>query len=112
MSLNSKTETSAGHHRSGALELGGGAGVRDSAQTLALEPADPLVPPDELAELALLSPRELEITRCVAKGFSNKETARLLGISHWTVAAHLKASFLKLGVKRRSELAFLMRRIL
>ncbi|WP_300527281.1 LuxR C-terminal-related transcriptional regulator [Maricaulis sp.] len=72
----------------------------------------PPVPMDETVELALLSPRELEITRCVAKGFSNKETARLLGISHWTVAAHLKASFLKLGVKRRSELAFLMRRIL
>ena len=72
----------------------------------------PLLPPEEMVELALLSPRELEITRCVAKGFSNKETARLLGISHWTVAAHLKASFLKLGVKRRSELAFLMRRIL
>jgi DNA-binding CsgD family transcriptional regulator len=60
-------------------------------------------------EFERLSGRELECARLVAKGFSNKEIAHLLGISHWTVAAHLKATFLKVGVGRRVELAYLMR---
>ena len=47
----------------------------------------------------------------VAKGFSNKEVAQFLEISHWTVAAHLKATFLKLAVRRRSELAYIMRQL-
>lgn len=58
-----------------------------------------------------LSGRELEVARLVAKGFSNKEVAQFLEISHWTVAAHLKATFLKLAVRRRSELAYIMRQI-
>jgi DNA-binding NarL/FixJ family response regulator len=61
------------------------------------------------AELATLTAREIEIGRLVAKGFSNKEVGRLLEISHWTVAAHLKAMFLKLGVRRRVELAYSLR---
>lgn len=60
----------------------------------------------------LLSARELEVARLVAKGFSNKEVALFLEISHWTVAAHLKATFLKLGVRRRSELAYMLRRVI
>ena len=58
-----------------------------------------------------LSARELEVARLVAKGFANKEIAQFLDISHWTVAAHLKSTFLKTGVRRRSELAYVMRRI-
>lgn len=66
----------------------------------------------DVSALDLLSARELEVARLVAKGFSNKEVALLLEISHWTVAAHLKATFLKLGVRRRSELAYMLRRVI
>ena len=68
--------------------------------------------PQSDSELERLSARELECARLVAKGFSNKEVALLLEISPWTVAAHLKATFLKLGVRRRAELAYLMRRLI
>ncbi len=66
----------------------------------------------DISAFDLLSARELEVARLVAKGFSNKEVALLLEISHWTVAAHLKATFLKLGVRRRSELAYMLRRVI
>ncbi|MDP5219852.1 LuxR C-terminal-related transcriptional regulator [Ruegeria sp. 2205SS24-7] len=66
----------------------------------------------DLSAFDLLSARELEVSRLVAKGFSNKEVALFLEISHWTVAAHLKATFLKLGVRRRSELAYMLRRVI
>ena len=68
--------------------------------------------PDTTSEFSSLTPREYEIAKHVAMGFSNKEVARVFDISHWTVAAHLKSTFLKLEVRRRSELAYLMRRIL
>ena len=60
-------------------------------------------------ELDLLTTRELEIARLVAKGFSNKEVGQVLDISHWTVAAHLKSTFLKFGINRRAELVYFMR---
>ena len=60
-------------------------------------------------ELTLLTAREIEVARLVAKGFSNKEVGRVLEISHWTVAAHLKAAFTKLDVKRRAELVYALR---
>ena len=63
----------------------------------------------ELEDELALTPREQEIALLVAKGFSNKEVGRVLDISHWTVAAHLKATFLKLGLKRRSELTYVLR---
>ena len=49
--------------------------------------------PAQDPEFAKLSARELECARLVAKGYSNKEVGLLLGISHWTVAAHIKATF-------------------
>ena len=69
------------------------------------------MPTDRVAaDLDKLSARELECARLVAKGFSNKEVGQFLEISHWTVAAHLKATFLKLDVRRRAELAYVLRR--
>lgn len=63
-------------------------------------------------ELDLLTARELEIARLVAKSFSNKEVGQILDISHWTVAAHLKATFLKLGINRRTELVYNLRTLI
>jgi DNA-binding CsgD family transcriptional regulator len=61
------------------------------------------------AELKLLTAREYEVARLVAKGFTNKEVGQILDISHWTVAAHLKATFIKLDMRRRAELVYALR---
>jgi two-component system, NarL family, response regulator len=50
-----------------------------------------------------LSPRELEVLRHMSAGASNKEIARLTGITEGTVKFHVTAVIAKLGVKRRTE---------
>lgn len=81
-----------------------------SDKSLNPEHADTLPGPDEAN--AVLTPREQEIALLVAKGFSNKEVGHFLEISHWTVAAHLKSCYIKLGLRRRSELAYALRYLL
>ncbi|MDQ6742565.1 MAG: helix-turn-helix transcriptional regulator, partial [Candidatus Dormibacteraeota bacterium] len=44
----------------------------------------------------VLSPREQEIARMVAKGYPNKTIASVLDISSWTVGTHLRRIFAKL----------------
>ncbi|THF54991.1 helix-turn-helix transcriptional regulator [Pseudothauera rhizosphaerae] len=61
--------------------------------------------PAAAPDLDLLSPREQEVARAVASGHSNKEIARLLGITERTVKAHLGTAFEKLGVRDRLQLA-------
>ncbi len=51
----------------------------------------------------VLTPRELEILREVAKGKSNKEIGETLYISESTVKTHISNIFQKLGIKNRSE---------
>jgi|GEM_PF-137230 len=55
------------------------------------------------ADLAGLTPRELELVAHVAEGKSNKEIAAAAGISVKTVEAHLASVFVKLGVTNRRE---------
>ena len=55
--------------------------------------------------LAGLSQRELEVAHAVASGMSNKEAARVLGVTERTIKAHLGAIFEKLGVRDRLQLA-------
>jgi len=55
----------------------------------------------------LLSPRELEIARLVAQAMPNKSIARVLDISPWTIAAHLRRIFGKLHITSRTELAIM-----
>jgi two-component system nitrate/nitrite response regulator NarL len=54
-------------------------------------------------EPALLTPREIEVLAALGNGFTNKETARLLGISPHTVKFHIESLFRKLGVASRAE---------
>lgn len=68
---------------------------------------------DSLAEgsqqdpLAGLSPRQLDVLRLIAKGQSNKEIARELELSPYTVRIHVSAMLKSLGVSSRSAAASL-----
>jgi DNA-binding NarL/FixJ family response regulator len=52
----------------------------------------------------VLSPREQEISRMIAKGYPNKTIASVLDISAWTVCTHLRRIFAKLGVSSRAAM--------
>lgn len=58
--------------------------------------------------LATLSVRERQIAEAVARGASNKEIARVMGITERTVKAHLTAAYDKLGVRDRIQLSLLV----
>ncbi len=51
-----------------------------------------------------LTPREQEIVRLVARGFTNREIGERLGISPATVAVHLHSVFIKNGLRSRREI--------
>jgi two-component system nitrate/nitrite response regulator NarL len=52
-----------------------------------------------------LSPRERDILRCIARGASNKEIARKLGIAETTVKIHVQHVLRKLGLSSRVQAA-------
>jgi len=52
----------------------------------------------------ILSPREEEIARMVAKGYLNKTIAAVLDISPWTVCTYLRRIFAKFGVGSRAAM--------
>ncbi|PCJ23303.1 MAG: DNA-binding response regulator [SAR86 cluster bacterium] len=54
-------------------------------------------------EQSQLTPREIEVTRLVAKGYSVEETADLLELSPDTVKGYVKNIYKKLDVNNRSE---------
>ena len=54
-----------------------------------------------------LTPREMDILHYIAKGWSNKDIARELGIVDGTVKLHVRAVLKKLGVKSRVQAAIL-----
>ncbi|MFD8425504.1 LuxR C-terminal-related transcriptional regulator [Streptomyces sp. NPDC059466] len=55
--------------------------------------------------LALLTPQQLRIARCVAEGATNREVALRLSVSTRTVDHHLRNVFSALGVRSRVELS-------
>ena len=59
----------------------------------------------QAAPFAELTPRELEILKCIADGSSNKMIARALDITDGTVKLHVKAILRKLGMRSRVEAA-------
>ncbi len=77
-----------------------------AAAELATRPLPPLPPAEERAARATgdeeLTARELEILRHVASGLSNQAIADMLGVSVYTVQAHLRSVFAKLGVPSRA----------
>lgn len=58
-----------------------------------------------------LTPRENEALMMIAKGYSVKESARLMNISHHTVSGYIKEIYRKLHVNSRAEAAALATRL-
>ena len=54
----------------------------------------------------LLTERELQVVALIAVGWSNKQVAHQLGISEWTVSAHLRRIFIKLNVDSRAAMVY------
>jgi DNA-binding NarL/FixJ family response regulator len=68
--------------------------------------AVPLAKVDPLAmQYPRLTPRQREVMLMVGKGLSNKDIARQLEISPFTVRLHVSAILLELGLKSRSAIA-------
>jgi DNA-binding NarL/FixJ family response regulator len=64
---------------------------------------DPFVPPRP--KRSALTPRELQVTELVERGYKNKEIGQSLGIRTGTVKIHLKHIFEKTGIRGRYGLA-------
>lgn len=62
--------------------------------------------PAPLAEPSMLTPREGELLRMIAKGFTFETIGTLLDISPHTVVAHVKKIYRKLAVHSRSEAVY------
>jgi DNA-binding NarL/FixJ family response regulator len=62
----------------------------------------------EADKLTALSQREKEVALAVAAGASNKEIARIMGITERTVKAHLSAIFERLKIGNRVQLSILV----
>ena len=60
------------------------------------------------SQLTGLSAREHQVAQAVARGGTNKEIARAMGITERTVKAHLTAVFEKLGVRDRLQLSLIV----
>ncbi|QAT88266.1 LuxR family transcriptional regulator [Corallococcus coralloides] len=60
--------------------------------------------PAPASDVRLLTSRELQVVSCVCAGWGNKQIATKLNISTWTVAAHLRRIFVKLGVDTRAAM--------
>lgn len=50
-----------------------------------------------------LTPRQVEIVRLLARGYSNQQIADALVIEHGTVKNHLHNIYDRLGVRRRAD---------
>jgi len=74
------------------------AGPMSKATGDAVLPAAP-EPPVELR----LSPRQIDVLRCLLRGMSNKQICRELGLANGTVKAHTNAIFRTLNVSSRAQ---------
>ncbi|MGW3664256.1 LuxR C-terminal-related transcriptional regulator [Streptomyces sp. NPDC005141] len=92
-----------------SFERGGALGwaAQARAELRATGDAGPCEP---AGPLALLTPQQLRIARCVAEGATNREVALRLSVSPRTVDHHLRNVFAALGVRSRVELSRLVDR--
>ena len=69
-----------------------------------IEPAKASEVAPLIVEAYELTPREVDVTRALARGLTTNEIARELHLSRYTVQDHLKAVYEKTGVSSRGEL--------
>jgi DNA-binding CsgD family transcriptional regulator len=69
-----------------------------------IEPAKASEVAPLIVEAYELTPREVDVTRALARGLTTVEVARELHLSRYTVADHLKSVYEKTGVSSRGEL--------
>ena len=81
------------------------AAYRDAAAPRAAPDAEPAAPTPPASRLDVMSPRELDILRGIARGLGNKEIARSLGIAETTVKIHVQHVLRKLDVSSRVHAA-------
>ena len=88
----------------GSKVAGGGIWLEKEAVGRALER---MLQQEQTREKArdVLTPREIEITRMIARGLGNREIGEKLFISEGTVKTHLHTIYEKLGIKSRLQLA-------
>jgi DNA-binding CsgD family transcriptional regulator len=88
------------------LVLGNLAGIRrPDSRTVDAPPASARRPQGDEEASTVLTGRELEVSRLLARGKTNKEIGALLGISSRTVQTHVANIFEKLGVRNRAGAA-------
>ncbi|MCU0313488.1 MAG: helix-turn-helix transcriptional regulator, partial [Solirubrobacteraceae bacterium] len=95
--------------RNGGWLLAEASCLRDAGG--ALGPTAVVIQPAKASEIAPLivqayelTPREVQVTRALARGLSTPEIAAELHLSRYTVQDHLKAVYEKIGVSSRGEL--------
>ncbi|WP_420024512.1 LuxR C-terminal-related transcriptional regulator (plasmid) [Cereibacter azotoformans] len=54
-----------------------------------------------------LTPKEIEVLRCLTNGMMNKEIAQSLGVSEVTIKMHVRSICAKLNVKNRTQAAMI-----
>jgi DNA-binding NarL/FixJ family response regulator len=69
-----------------------------------IEPAKASEVAPLIVEVYELTPREVDVTRTLARGLTTIEIARELHLSRYTVQDHLKSVYEKVGVSSRGEL--------
>ncbi|MCU0881122.1 MAG: response regulator transcription factor [Hyphomonadaceae bacterium] len=79
--------------------------LRASPGPASQPPAAQTVAPKVVDDFGL-TPREKELLELLARGFSQKDVARISNISPHTVSAHIKSIYAKMAVNSRSEAVF------
>lgn len=72
-------------------------------ETPALEKKNPIYEANIVIEQEILSAREYEVLKLIAKGLSNKEIAETLFVSVNTIKSHVQKIFEKLDVQNRTQ---------
>jgi DNA-binding CsgD family transcriptional regulator len=90
--------------RAGVLEAAVLVGSPAPQVVVVISAAPPTRRLDLLATASGLTPRELQVVECVLSGQSTKAIAVELGISAYTVQAHLTSIFTKTGRRSRRDL--------
>ena len=76
----------------------------DGSVAVVIEPAKASEVAPLIVDAYELTPREVDVTRALARGLTTSEIARELYLSRYTVQDHLKSVYEKAGVSSRGEL--------